>query len=170
MTKKKKLREKEQNCVPREKRKRKIKDKIAVILRGIPGSGKSSFASFLNSRFLEECRVHSVDDLHTSEGVFSWDESKAEALYHLNFSNFVKSLSEGFPLVVCDCINLEVSDFQIYLDASRAFGYNPYVVTPDMPTPDISEKRNLHGVTKEQIYKMIDRWEQWPIKSLESHN
>ena len=138
--------------------------KIAVIMRGPPGSGKSSFVEML----LSTCpmtAVHAIDDLHKdADGNFVWNEPKSRALYILNFANFVKSCAVGIPVVVCDCINIRLSDFESYLEAAREFGYKAYVVTPDMPLSIVAEARNSHGVSREQIEEMKSNWEHWPSK------
>ena len=136
--------------------------KIAIILRGAPGSGKTSFVSLLR-KLSNEVAVHSVDDLHTDKhGNFLWDEEHADRYYTLNFANFVRSCAQKIPLVICDCINIQVENFQKYADIAKQFGYFIYVVTPDLPSPKQSAKRNKHHVSSEQVREMYERWESWP--------
>ena len=138
--------------------------KIAVIMRGTPGSGKSTFVKFLSG--LSDSKVHAVDDLHIDEtGSFFWDESQSEARYLLNYANFIKSCSEGIPLVICDCINIERDSVEKYVSAAKNFDYFVYVVTPDMPSALDSSIRNKHQVSSVQVSDMLKRWEDWPDKS-----
>ena len=52
--------------------------KLAVILRGVPGSGKSTFVNALRS-FPGSLAIHAVDDLHVDDqGNFLWDEENQE--------------------------------------------------------------------------------------------
>ena len=137
--------------------------KIALILRGVPGSGKSSFTEMVKM-LPGTVVIHAVDDLHTdSEGNFVWNEPREKAYYMLNLANFVKSCAEGVSVVVCDCINIQVKDFQPYLEAAQEFGYKVYVVTPDLPPPGVGETRNSHSVSAEQISQMLNEWEPWPL-------
>ena len=137
--------------------------KIALILRGVPGSGKSSFTEMVKT-LPDTVVIHAVDDLHTdSEGNFVWNEPKEKAYYMLNLANFVKSCSEGVNVVMCDCINIQVEDFQPYLEAAQEFGYKVYVVTPDLPQPDVGATRNSHSVSADQISQMLNEWEPWPL-------
>ncbi len=136
--------------------------KIAVILRGVPGSGKSSFVEMLLNAYPRSA-VHAIDDLHKdSDGNFIWNEPRTRALYILNFANFVKSCESQVPLVICDCINVRSKDFEPYLEAAREFGYKTYVVVPDMPSAEICSVRNEHGVKRHQIEEMFNCWENWP--------
>ena len=61
--------------------------KMSFIMRGIPGSGKSTVAKLLASS--TESVIHAVDDLHTDEaGVFFWDERLEKQRYDENLANF----------------------------------------------------------------------------------
>ena len=93
-----------------------IKSKLAIILRGVPGSGKSTFVEAMKSR-PGSMAIHAIDDLHVDiKGNFLWDEENAERLYTLNFANFVKSCASGIETVICDAINVEANDFQKYIE------------------------------------------------------
>jgi len=142
------------------------KYKIAIILRGSPGSGKSTFVDLMRKTD-ENVEVHAIDDLHRdTQGNFLWDEENAERLYTLNFANFVKSCATQAPLVVSDAINIEISDFQKYVDIAKQYGYKVYVVTPDLPTPKESSKRNTHHTSALQAKEMYQRWEAWPSAAM----
>ena len=137
-------------------------NKIAIILRGVPGSGKSTFVELLKS-FPGSSAIHAVDDLHTdTRGGFLWDEENAERLYTLNFANFVTSCAAGTDLVVCDAINIKSQEFQKYIDIATQYGYCAYVVCPNPPTPAESTKRNKHHTSSVQARDMYSRWEHWP--------
>ncbi len=139
--------------------------KIAIIMRGTPGSGKSTFVNFLRNH-LSNIQVHAVDDLHLDkEGNFCWDESLAESRYLLNYANFVKSCSQNLPVVICDCINIDKESVEKYVHAAKSFGYFVYVVTPDIPSILESSTRNKHQVSAVQIKDMLSRWEDWPDKN-----
>ncbi len=134
-----------------------------MVLRGVPGSGKSSFVEMLLNAYPRSA-VHAIDDLHKdASGEFIWNEPKMRALYILNFANFVKSCEAQIPLVVCDCINVKRADFDLYLEAAKEFGYKAYSVVTDMPSAEICAVRNKHGVKRHQIEEMFKNREDWPI-------
>ena len=140
--------------------------KIAMILRGVPGSGKSSFVSALKL-LPGSIAVHAVDDLHVDEnGNFLWDEENASRLYTLNFSNFVQSCDAGIQTVVCDAINIVAEDFQKYIDIAEQYDYKVYVVCPSPPSPAQSTKRNKHHTSSSQARDMYSRWEHWPTPKM----
>tara|TARA_Y100001938_G_C8061708_1_gene417691 strand:+ start:519 stop:980 length:462 start_codon:yes stop_codon:yes gene_type:complete len=143
-----------------------IKSKIAIILRGVPGSGKSTFVDILRE-LPGSVSIHAIDDLHTdNNGNFLWDEENADRLYTLNFANFVKSCAEGTQIVVCDAINVEAQSFQKYVEIADQYGYCVYVVCSNPPTPAESTKRNKHHTSSSQARDMYSRWEHWPTPEM----
>jgi tRNA uridine 5-carbamoylmethylation protein Kti12 len=131
--------------------------KFAFIMRGVPGSGKTTTAQMLAG---ESGIIHAVDIYHTDEqGNFLWSDELAEARYQKNFEEFVKSLDLQIPIVVCDCINVTRIEYLKYVRASQERGYTTSTVTMCPISPESSEKRNKHDVTAEQVKEMYERWE-----------
>ena len=142
------------------------KTKIAIILRGVPGSGKSTFVNMMRN-MSQSVDVHAIDDLHVDpEGNFLWDEENADRLYTLNFANFVRSCASGTETVVCDAINIETDAFQKYIDIANQYDYRVYVVTPSPPTASESTKRNKHHTSSSQAREMYSRWQHWPTPEM----
>lgn len=140
--------------------------KIAVILRGVPGSGKSTFVEILKT-LPGPIAIHAVDDLHIdASGNFLWDEENEARLYTLNFSNFVQSCNAGIQTIVCDAINIETEAFQKYIDVAEQYDYKVYVVCPLPPSPAQSTKRNKHHTSSSQARDMYSRWEHWPTDKM----
>ncbi len=134
-----------------------MENKFAFVMRGVPGSRKSTTA-----RFLAGARgvIHAVDDYHTQDsGVFFWDDDKAEEYYEKNYQAFVKSLDAGAGIVVCDCINVTREQYYKYVQAARDRGYTTATVTMAAPTPAQAAAANQHDVTLEQITEMYENWE-----------
>lgn len=133
------------------------KKKFAFVMRGVPGSGKSSTALYLAG---ETGIIHAVDEYHTNDlGVFFWDESQEDVFYEKNFNAFKNSCRIGYPVVVCDCINVERKEYQKYIDIAKEFGYITSTVVLDKPNPNVAASRNKHFVTNDQIKDMYSRWE-----------
>ena len=143
-----------------------LKQRVALILRGVPGSGKSTFVSMMKT-LPGLVAVHAIDDLHVdNSGNFLWDEENAERLSCLNYANFVQSCAAGAEIVICDAINIEVKEFQKYIDIAQQYDYCVYVVSSNPPTPEQSTKRNKHHTSSLQAREMYSRWESWPTKKM----
>lgn len=134
--------------------------KIAIINRGVPGSGKSTFVKTMR-QVVEESglsiSVHSTDDKHMVDGEYKWS-MKMQGQYHReNLEEFTESLGSGVNVVICDNTNIRQRDFGKYLSSARELGYKVIAVTF---APDDIEKhiaRNTHDVPEETITLMRDR-------------
>ena len=45
--------------------------------------------------------------------------------------NFTEDCMNGYPIVICDCVNYEIEHFSRYISTAKKFGYKSYVVTPE---------------------------------------
>jgi len=131
--------------------------KFAFIMRGVPGSGKSTTAQYLAG---DIGVVHAVDDYHTDkDDHFWWCDDCAEEYYQQNFEAFKRSCQKGLPIVVCDNINVSRDEYQKYVECAARHGYVTSTVVLKKPDPMKAAHRNEHNVTIEQIKDMYDRWE-----------
>jgi len=136
--------------------------KIAYIMRGIPGSGKSTMAEYLvqgfeNSRL--SWRIHSTDALSYVDGRYDFDPSLLSQRHKQNLVNFRNSVANGVPCVICDNTNVMKREFRPYVVAAQVFGYRiVFVELPHIPAR-LAARRTEHGVPVEVIESMIKRWE-----------
>lgn len=134
-----------------------MENKFAFIMRGVPGSRKTTTAKFLAGH---RGVIHAVDDYHTQEaGIFVWDDKRKEEFYEKNYEAFVGSLDDGVGIVVCDCINITRDEYFKYVQAARDRGYTTATVTMSAPTPGQAAKINQHDVSLDQIADMYENWE-----------
>ena len=142
------------------------KDKILIILRGISGAGKSFNANKLKGT---TGIIHSTDDVISAQGDYNqffqnMRDNKSAApleLAHLeNFNNAKNSMDMGISPVVIDNTNIKPSDFIEYVKYGLSKGYKIQIEnigTGGFKIDDLV-KRNKHGVDKEKIQSMMDRY------------
>ena len=131
--------------------------KIVFILRGLPGSGKSTFAEHL---VVDGGVIHSTDDFFVSEdGEYCFDPDRLNEFHSLNFLQFKNSLKSGVPFVVVDNTNSRRREWIHYLLTAESFGYTVMILNMPHPDPEVAAKRNIHGVPAEAIRAMLSRWE-----------
>lgn len=131
--------------------------KLAFILRGLPGSGKSTVAKWLAG---EVGVIHSTDDLRYNDlGEYVFDPENSQAHHDQNFMNFCASLRAGIDIVICDNTNITRSQYERYVVAAQTESYLVSVVVLPHPSVEEAIRRNQHDVDRSTIESMLERWE-----------
>ena len=130
--------------------------KVAIINRGISGSGKSTFNKLLANKALNHKQntvVHSTDDLFMVDGKYQFDVKKLGDNHKQNYANFVEALRTGFNIVICDNTNTKQWEYQNYVSDAQRRGYTTIGVFffPDKVENHLA--RNTHGLTKEILMR-----------------
>ncbi|XP_032441201.1 YLP motif-containing protein 1 isoform X1 [Xiphophorus hellerii] len=159
-------------------------ERIVIIMRGLPGSGKSHVAKLIRDKEVE-CggappRVLVLDDYFMTEvekvekdpdtgkrvknKVLEYEyEPEMEDTYRSSMlKTFKKTLDDGFfPFIILDTINDRVKHFEQFWSAAKTKGFEVYVaeITADTQT---CAKRNVHGRKLKDITKMSNNWESSP--------
>jgi predicted kinase len=129
--------------------------KIAYIMRGVPGSGKSTVARQIAGN---TGVIHSTDDYFVTNGEYCFDSSKIHEHREATYRAFCESLKDGVEVVICDNTNIHPQHFRCYAKSAEKAGYLvAYVVMPH-PDPEIAARRNVHKVSEHAIRRMIQSW------------
>jgi len=130
--------------------------KRCIILRGIPGSGKSTKARELAG---STGKIHSTDDYFEVDGEYRFNPKMLGRNHELNFKAFKVSLALGIDPVVVDNTNIRLWEFQKYEAAAAEAGYQVEIVKVPHVDPKLAAERNTHGVPEHAIRRMLARWE-----------
>jgi len=148
--------------------------KYAIIMRGIPGSGKSTVAKMIaegcfpgqfsstdvdEGQWFSDYVIHSTDDLCMVDGEYQFDIELAGERHAQNLENFKWSMEDGIECVICDNTNVKFSQYSPYIRAAESAGYRVVLVEMPHPAPILAAARNAHGVPLETINQMILDWE-----------
>lgn len=125
-----------------------------IILRGIPGSGKSTF----------------VAKEYPNAIVCSADDFFLKRTYHFSLLNqahdecrkkFKKALIEKKPLIAVDNTNIKIWELIPYVNMAINHDYNILIYEFECST-DIAATRNTHNVPFNTVEKMNNNFESLP--------
>ena len=129
--------------------------KVLIILRGLPGSGKTSFAKYMFSNNVFEADQYFYD----SQGNYNFDATKLPDA-HKNCQRRVEELMQmsettqyGQEIVVSNTATTE-RELQPYLDLAKLYGYKVVSLIVENRHGNAS----VHNVPTETIEKMRDRF------------
>ena len=137
-----------------------------IIMRGLPGSGKSFLANELAGH---QGQVFSADDYHVivGHGEYDWRPENVGKAHKWNQQRSLDAMKAGIPVVVIDNTNTTLKEMRHYLPHIKLAGQLGYKVSIEEPQTswrfDIEEcfKHNSHNVPKESIQKMYDRYQRF---------
>ncbi len=132
--------------------------KVLFLVRGLPGSGKSTVA--LNIRNAE---IFSTDDQFMIDGEYRFDSSKLGQAHSQTQWNTLEYLQSNNGLPNCVVANTFTQRWEIepYLRIAEQAGARVVVVDTfdgGLTDEELAEK-NIHGVPLESIRAMRERWE-----------
>uniref|UniRef100_A0AAZ3PWC1 YLP motif-containing protein 1 n=1 Tax=Oncorhynchus tshawytscha TaxID=74940 RepID=A0AAZ3PWC1_ONCTS len=159
-------------------------ERIVIIMRGLPGSGKSHVAKLIRDKEVE-CggappRVLGLDDYFMTEVEkmekdqdtgkrvklkcleYEYEAEMEDTYRNSMLKTFRKTLDDGFfPFIIIDAINDRVKYFDQFWSAAKTKGFEVYLaeISADYQT---CAKRNAHGRKMRDIQKMSSNWESSP--------
>jgi len=123
-------------------------EKVLIMVRGLPGCGKSSFAELLSRA------ICTADDFHMRNGKYVWTYERAGAAHiwcQRKCQRFMKAQAER--IVVANTSTTE-RELKPYYDLARQFGYVVYSVVVENRHNGV----NVHEVPEATLTKMKERF------------
>ncbi|GBM57156.1 YLP motif-containing protein 1 [Araneus ventricosus] len=153
---------------------------LVIILRGLPGSGKTYVAKLIKDKEIENGgsapRILSLDDyfmvekevtevdLDTGKRVkrkefkFEYEIEMEEAYRSSLFKSFKKTIDDRFfPFIIVDAVHEKSKQYEQYWSYAKQRGFQVYIADMDCKDPSICHKRNIHNRSLEDITKKILR-------------
>lgn len=134
------------------------KVKKLVIVRGLPGSGKST----LTQEKYPDATVCSADHfMVNSKGEYEFNPSRLGYAHGSCKRKAEKAMAKGTATVVIDNTNIKRRDFSQYLKLAKRFGYVvQYETIFDAGLTDAQlAERNTHNVGADTIANMRKKWQ-----------
>jgi predicted kinase len=133
-----------------------------VILRGISGSGKSTYVA----RNFPSAHVCSADryfvDVLGDGTNYNFDPRKLNEAHQWCMRSFIEALTmTNVPLIVVDNTNCQLWEFMGYVQIAQALGCKVEIIRMDTPV-HVAAKRNVHGVPMHSVENMHRRFQNIP--------
>jgi predicted kinase len=125
-------------------------EKVLYIVRGIPGSGKSTFAKTLGGQHYE-ADMFFIDE----EGNYNFDVSKIKDAHQWCQSIVKTDMILEYPKIVVSNTSTQEWEMEPYFKLAKEYGYTVFSVVVE----NRHEGVNQHGVPEDKLQMMKDRFQ-----------
>ncbi len=137
--------------------------KKVKILRGLPGSGKSTWIQNYLAPLLNQCEkvdfaICSADDFFMVNGEYKFDPREISNAHRACYKMFVNSVVEGIETIFVDNTNTQLWEITPYIQFAEMMDYEVEIIEIRI-SPSVCFGRNVHGVPEHQIMKMAANWQ-----------
>ena len=123
--------------------------KILYIVRGIPGSGKSTFANSL------DCPVFEADMYFMNDGEYKFEADKLKLAHNWCKLRVEHSMEDDFQKIAVSNTFIQEWEMEAYYEMAKQYGYTVFSVIIENRHGGI----NQHGVPEDKLQMMKDRFE-----------
>ncbi|XP_063096716.1 NEDD4-binding protein 2 isoform X2 [Cavia porcellus] len=136
---------------------------VLVLLRGLPGSGKSFLARTLQQDNPTGI-ILSTDDYFYINGQYQFDVKYLEEAHEWNHNRAKEAFEKKISPIIIDNTNLQAWEMKPYVILSQKHKYKVLFREPDTWwkfKPKELARRNIHGISKEKITRMLENYQRF---------
>ena len=135
---------------------------LVIVLRALPGSGKSTFGKRLADKAKEEGKsveICSADEFfyNLGGGKYRFEPSKISEAHKYCFKKYMNALNNNVDVVIVDNTNLSAFEISPYKMVAESHDYD-FKIHQVNVSPDVAFKRQQHGVSQRGYEAMNDRF------------
>ena len=144
--------------------------KELIILRGLPGSGKSSVARQIVDGMTQKERsidrsviVCSADDYFMEDGRYVYKPGEQHQAHLACQMSVDRSMANGLRVIIVDNTNVKKEHMRPYLELAEKYGYKVSIKAIGGVGKEDVEKylaRQVHGVPRETLERMAREYEE----------
>ena len=124
-------------------------EKILYIVRGIPGSGKSTFAKTLGGTH------HETDNFFMVDGEYKFDVTKLKVAHEWCQNKVKTDMMVGIEKIVVSNTFTQEWEMEYYIELAKTYGYKTFSIVVENRHGGVND----HNVPDEVLTKMRDRFE-----------
>ena len=124
-------------------------EKVLYIVRGIPGSGKSTFAKTLDGQHYE-ADMYFIDE----EGNYNFDVTKIKDAHQWCQSFVETDMVLEYPKIVVSNTFTQNWEMEPYFKLAKEYGYTVFTIVVENRHGGV----NQHGVPEDKLQMMKDRF------------
>lgn len=125
-------------------------EKVLYIVRGIPGSGKSTFAKTLGGQHYE-ADMYFIDE----EGNYNFDVTKIKDAHQWCQSFVETDMVLEYPKIVVSNTFTQEWEMEPYFKLAKEYGYKTFSIVVENRHGGV----NQHGVPQDKLQMMKDRFQ-----------
>ncbi|XP_036107062.1 NEDD4-binding protein 2-like 2 isoform X3 [Molossus molossus] len=152
--------------------------KLLILLRGLPGSGKTTLSRILLGQSRDGIVFSTDDYFHHQDGyrynvnqlgdAHDWNQNRGLQNFCSEIGTILwelpskQAINQGRSPVIIDNTNTQAWEMKPYVEMAIGKGYRVEFHEPETWwkfDPEELEKRNKHGVSRKKIAQMLDRYE-----------
>ena len=123
--------------------------KQLILLRGLPGSGKSTFANLLGGIHVE------ADQYFMQDGEYKFDASKLKQAHNWCKLRVEHSMEDGVDKITVSNTFTQEWEMDAYFELAEKYGYQISCLIVE----NRHDSKNIHGCPDDKIKQMRNRFE-----------
>ena len=134
---------------------------ILIVLRGLPGSGKSTFTENLLNLDITG-QVISNDNLRKIGNNYSYIMEDNNKIYQENNKKLLELIKKKEKLIIIDNCNLNSNMLDYYAELSKKYDYRYYQLSFDKPNRNqlyISFKNSTNGISFSSYKSLYSKYQ-----------
>lgn len=132
--------------------------KILYILRGVPGSGKSTYANEIMSNLRDRIGEHYEADMYFMDnGKYNWNADKLYFAHKWCYFSVCKAMDKpSNDYVIVSNTFVANKDIKPYVKAAEERGWDVSILRLE------NNFNNVHSVPNEVVQAMLDKFQDYP--------
>ena len=138
------------------------KNKLMVIMKGLPGSGKSSVTRVLQ-KIYPDAIICSVDHYFAREGEYKFQFDQLEQAHKACQKKARRAAKRNCHVIIIDNTNVRHWESKVYLRMARDYNYLVLYIEPQTPwrfDVETLAKHNIHGVKKNILQQKLTSYQE----------